>query len=261
MLLRWHSGRRVVLARHAVGVSRPDGCDRGPAAHYADIDEALAALRALPVPRPTTRSGRSAGVWIDDAFTRMFGATWPAGITDIGTFRAFLAARFEQRFELPAEQWTIVSPGAWPGRPVLCVAAPTSLLTSLRETLAVHGLRVGRATPLSLVEVGVSIATRPRTTTLFIGSIGSSRAVFLFKGGRLADCAVLPDSPRIASLAEAVFRERGLIEGEVRRVLRVEIDRHGATEALMSDMPLPLQLLRPGGVEDTAPDRIAGVGS
>ena len=43
MLLRWHSGRRVVLARHAVGVSRPDGCDRGPAAHYADIDEALAA--------------------------------------------------------------------------------------------------------------------------------------------------------------------------------------------------------------------------
>jgi hypothetical protein len=77
----------------------------------------------------------------------------------------------------------------------------------------------------------------------------------------LADCAVLPDSPRIAALAEAVFRERGLIDGEVRRVLRVEIDRHGATEALMSDMPLPLQLLRPDGVVDTAPDRITEVGS
>lgn len=248
MLLKWHNGRRVVLARHAVGVSRPGGCDRAPAAPYAGAEEALAALRALPVPRPTTRSGRSAGVWIDDAFTRMFGATWPAGITDIGTFRTFLAARFEQRFELPADQWTIVCPGAWPGRPVLCVAAPTALLASLGETLAVHGLRVGRAMPLSLVEVEVSIATRPRTTTLFIGSTASTRAVFLFRGGRLVDCAVLPDSPRIAALAEAVFRERGLIDGEVRRVLRVEVDRNGATEALMSDVPLPLrQLSQPVG--------------
>ena len=259
---RWRSGYVVVITKQAVVVCRPGGgtvraCD-GP---YTDLDQALAALRALPVPRPAASFGRSVGIWIDDAFTRLFGTTWPEGVDDLATFRAYVTARFEQRFELPADDWTIVSPGAWPGRPVLCVAAPRTLLAALRESLAVHGLRPGRVTPLSLVEVGAAIPVRPRLPTLVVGSSGPTRSVFFLTGGRLADSVVLPDSPRIEELAEAVFRERGLVPAGVRRVLSVALDRAAATDALISRRQLPLLLQQPDSPAPPAPAMAAELSS
>jgi hypothetical protein len=259
---RWRSGYVIVIAKQSVVVCRPGGgtvrASDGP---YADLDETLAALRALPVPRPAALYGRSVGVWIDDTFTRLFGTTWPEGIDDLATFRAYVAARFEQRFDLSADDWTIVSPGAWPGRPVLCVAAPRTLLEALRASLAVHGLRPGRVTPLSLVEVGASIPTRPRLPTLVVGSAGPTRSVFLLTGGRLADCAVLPDAPRIEVLAEAVFRERGLVPAGVRRVLSVALDRAAATDALIARRQLPLHLLQPDSPASPVPAGAAELAS
>lgn len=259
---RWRSERVAVIARHATVVARPGGeVLRAPGTSFASADDALAALRTLPVPRPARFASRSVGLWLDDGFARLFGATWPDGIDDLATFRAYVAARFEQRFELPADEWTIVSPGAWPGRPVLCVAAPTALVEAVREAVAVHGLRASRITPLSLAEVGASISTRPRSPTLFVSSAGATRSVFLLLGGRVADCAVLPDTPRIETLAEAVFRDRGLLTSDVRRVLRVQAERAAATEALLAQRPLPLQLLQPEAAVGPAPVSAAGLAS
>lgn len=259
---RWHSERVAVIARHAVVVARPGGeVLRAPGAPFAGVDAALDAIRALPVARPDRFVSRSVGVWLDDAFTRLFGATWPDGIDDLATFRAYVAARFEQRFELPADAWTIVSPGAWPGRPVLCIAAPTALVGAVREAAAVHRLRASRITPLSLAEVGASISTRPRSPTLFVSSVGPTRSVFLLLGGRLADCAVLPDSPRIETLAEAIFRDRGLLSADLRRIVRVRAERAAATEALIAQRPLPLVLSQPEAPATPMPARSAELAS
>ena len=244
---RWRSGRVAVIARHAVVIARPGGAaERAVGGPFSGPDEALAAIRALPLSRPAPLAPRSVGLLLDDGFTRLFGVRWPDGIDDLSAFRAFMAARFEQRFELPAEEWTIVAPGAWPGRPVLCVAAPTARLAAVRESIGVHGLRPGRMMPLALAEVAASISTRPRVPTIFVGSAAATRSVFLLVGGRLADCAVLPDAPRVDVLAEAVFRERGLIPSGVRRVLGVLADRASATEALIAQRPLPVHLLQAG---------------
>jgi hypothetical protein len=235
---RWSSGRVVVVARHAVAVGggRDEVIDAAQRA--ADADAALSALAALRVPPSPRYATRRAEVWIDDGWTRMFGATWPESIHDVRLFREYVAARFEQRFELPASDWTIVSPGAWPGRPVLCVAVQTEFVARCRAALARTGLLPSRMLPLSLVEVGTSFAARPRTRTLFIGSAAPQRIAFLMLAGRLADCAVVPDCEHVEALATALFRERGLLDGGLRRTLRVDHDRAAATSLLLRRVPL-----------------------
>jgi hypothetical protein len=235
---RWSDGRVAVVSRHVVALGR--GADSVSGAGEGDPEAALAALGSLPLAPASRFATRQVEVWVDDAWVRMFGTTWPESIDDVRTFRQYVGARFEQRFELPAADWSIVAPGAWPGRPVLCVAVPAEFVEHCRAATRRMGLRLARMLPIALVEVGTSLAARPKTTTLFVGSASPQRTVFLLRAGRLSDCAVLPDCERIGALAAALFEERGVLAGGVRRTLRVDLDRHAATMAMLRREPLPV---------------------
>jgi len=239
----------LIVARHAVAVSSARTLT--PASltdsQHSSFAQALAALESVSLPSSSRFASRGLRVVVDDHWTRVFGETWPAAISDVRLFRRFIAARFAQRFETSADDWQIVTPGAWPGRAALCMAMARDLAGQLQQALAARACRPVRLLPLSVAEFEAAVPRPPRGSLIFVGSIASRRMALLAQSARLIDAVLLPDCERIDLLAQTVFAARHrLVEGEQTTVVLTEASRLRATALLLSGHALPVTTCLPG---------------
>jgi len=239
----------LIVARHAVAVSSARTLT--PASltdsQHSSFAQALAALESVSLPSSSRFASRGLRVVVDDHWTRVFGETWPAAISDVRLFRRFIAARFAQRFETSADDWQIVTPGAWPGRAALCMAMARDLAGQLQQALAARACKPVRLLPLSVAEFEAAVPRPPRGSLIFVGSIASRRMALLAQSARLIDAVLLPDCERIDLLAQTVFAARHrLVEGEQTTVVLTEASRVRATALLLSGHALPVTTRLPG---------------
>jgi len=239
----------LIVARHAVAVSSARTLT--PAvlsdSQHSSFAQALAELASVRLPPSTRFAPRGVRVVVDDHWTRLFGETWPAAISDVRLFRRFVAARFAQRFETSADDWQVVTPGAWPGRAALCMAMARDLAEQLQQALAARACKPVRLLPLSVAEFEAAVPRPPRGSLIFVGSAAPRRMALLAQSARLVDAVLLPDCERIDLLAQTVFAARHrLVEGEQTTVVLTEASRLRATALLLSGHALPVTTRLPG---------------
>jgi len=238
----------LIVARHAVAVSSARTLTPVSLtdSRHSSLPQALAEIESVSLPPSSRFAPRGVRVVVDDHWTRLFGETWPAAISDVRLFRRFVAARFAQRFATRADDWQIVTPGAWPGRPALCMAMAHDLVGQIKQSLAARACRPVRLLPLSVAEFEAAVPRPPRGSLIFVGSIAPRRMALLARSARLIDAVLLPDCERIDLLAQAVFSARHrLVEGEQTTVL-TEASRLRATALLLSGHALPVTTRLPG---------------
>jgi hypothetical protein len=242
----------LIVARHAVAISSAGTLAPGllTDSQHSSFAQALAELASVSLPPSTRFMPRGVRVVVDDQWTRLFGETWPAAISDVRLFRRFVAARFAQRFETSADDWQIVTPRAWPGRPALCMAMARDLVGQLQQALAARACKPVRLVPLSVAEFEAAVPRTPRGSLIFVGSVAPRRMALLVRSARLIDAVLLPDCERIDLLAQAVFSARHrLVEGEQTTVL-TETSRVRSTALLLSGHALPVTTRLPGTTLD-----------
>ena len=238
----------LIVARHAVAVSSANTLAPGllTDSNHASFEQALGEIASVSLPTRSRFMPRGVRVVVDDHWTRLFGETWPAAIPDVRLFRRFVAARFAQRFETSADDWQIVTPRAWPGRPALCMAMARDLIGQLQQALGARACKPVRLVPLSVAEFEAAVPRPPSGSLIFVGSVAPRRMALLARSARLIDAVLLPDCERIDLLAEAVFSARHrLVEGEQTTVL-TEASRVRATALLLSGHALPVTTRLPG---------------
>ena len=238
----------LIVARHAVAVSSANTLAPGllTDSNHASFEQALGEIASVSLPPSPRFAPRGMRVVVDDHWTRLFGETWPAAISDVRLFRRFVAARFAQRFQTSADDWQIVTPQAWPGRAALCMAMARDLVGQLQQSLAARACKPVRLLPLSVAEFEAAVPHPPRGSLIFVGSIAPRRMALLSRSARLVDAVLLPDCERIDLLAQAVFSARHrLVEGEQTTVL-TEASRVRATALLLSGHALPVTTRLPG---------------
>lgn len=238
----------LIVARHAVAVSSASTLAPGMLtdSNHSSFAQALGEIASVSLPMPSRFAPRGVRVVVDDHWTRLFGETWPEAIPDVRLFRRFVAARFAQRFETRADDWQIVTPGAWPGRAALCMAMARDMVGQIQQALAARACKPVRLLPLSVAEFEAAVTRPPRGSVIFVGSVAPRRMALLARSARLIDAVLLPDCERIDLLAEAVFSARHrLVEGEQTTVL-TEVSRVRATALMLSGNALPVTTRLPG---------------
>jgi hypothetical protein len=147
-------------------------------------------------------------LWLDERWCRLYCVKWPDLITDPKQLDNMLQAEFERRFDLDAQQWHFVAPGAWPNRSFLCAAVLKQHLQAIDALEAKFRIKISEILPFPVAEIKVALSAWPKAPFLFLGSAASQQPVFLCHRGRAVDFALLPAGTNAAELATSLFSKR-----------------------------------------------------
>lgn len=171
-------------------------------------------------PRLAAASPASLCVTLDDALSRNFLVTPPAGAQGLGELRATAAARFAALYGEPAEQWVLAAD--WHATaPFVTCALPRELYRAINELARSHAwrleslcpalLRVWNRVNLAIPADGWLLVGFGQTLTLAhtrSGRIASLRSLRLGSAPDLAELATLIEQERLRSPADAETHAR-----------------------------------------------------